>query len=109
MIYKLNNTFDISLETTACTTLLAELLGVTALATVGKAIVANVLKFIPVAGSFIGGAISGTTAAALTKSFGEAYIAVLTHYYDEQSGEVKLPKETDVILNMFKQYFTPEK
>lgn len=109
MIYKLNNTFDISLESTTCTTLLAELLGVTALATVGKSIVANVLKFIPVAGTFIGGAISGTTAAALTKSFGEAYIAVLTHYYDEQSGEVKLPKEMNVILNMFKQYFPPKK
>ncbi len=43
----------------------------------GRAIVANLIKLIPGAGSVIGGAISGATAAALTAALGEAYIAML--------------------------------
>ena len=109
MIYKINSHFDVSLETSASTTLITGILGTTALASVGKTIVGNILKFIPIAGSIAGATISATTAAALTKAIGEAYIAVLEHYYNVDSGEVELPEGTTALLDMFKTFFNPVK
>lgn len=105
MIYKINSAFEVSLEAKTSTALLTGILGTTALATVGKTIVSNALKFIPAIGTVAGGAISATTAAALTKAVGEAYIAVLAHLYDMESGEVILPQGTETLLSLFKQYF----
>ena len=53
--------------------------------------------------------ISATTAATLTKAIGEAYIAVLEHYYNVDSGEVKVPEGTATLLEMFKTFFNPVK
>jgi uncharacterized protein (DUF697 family) len=47
-------------------------MGVTALAQVGKAVVSNALKFIPGAGTLIGGAISLATAIGITEAVGQA-------------------------------------
>jgi uncharacterized protein (DUF697 family) len=43
------------------------------------------LKLIPGVGSVVGGAISGATAAALTTSFGEAYILALCTLFAKKS------------------------
>jgi len=65
-------------------TLVTSAAGCTGATFVGRAIVANLLKFIPGAGSVAGGVISATTAAALTTALGEAYIAVLAKLSQEK-------------------------
>lgn len=105
MIYKINSVFELSSEKSITLSLLTGILGITALAQVGKTAFSNILKFIPVAGSFIGGTISGVTAAGITKAVGEAYIAVLKHYYNEETGEVELPDNVDIILTLFKSFY----
>lgn len=52
----------------------------------GKAIVSNLLKMIPMVGTGVGGMISGTTAGFLTTALGEAYIKVMELVY---KGEMK--------------------
>lgn len=44
---------------------------------VGRVLFANVMKFIPGAGSVVGAAVSATTAALVTTAMGEAYISAL--------------------------------
>lgn len=105
LIYEINSEFEIDLETSTATTLITSILGVTAIAQIGKAIVSNVIKFIPGAGSFVGGAISATTALAITEAIGHAYIMVLESYFDEITGDVNLPDNTTEILNVFKTFF----
>lgn len=51
----------------------------------GRAAVGALLKLIPGVGSVVGGAISGATAAALTTSFGEAYILALRTLFAKKS------------------------
>nr|UOP05532.1 DUF697 domain-containing protein [Conchiformibius kuhniae] len=105
MIYTVSSEFELELDKSIGTSLIAGLLGVTGMAQVGRAIVSNLLKFIPGVGSVAGGAISGTTAFALTEALGHAYIQVLAHYFNKQTGKVELPDSTDAILAMFKAYF----
>lgn len=52
----------------------------------GKTLVSNLLKLIPVAGSVSGGAISATTAGLLTTALGESYIKIMELIY---TGEMK--------------------
>lgn len=52
----------------------------------GKTIVSNLLKMIPMVGTGVGGMISGTTAGFLTTALGEAYIKVMELVY---KGEMK--------------------
>lgn len=42
----------------------------------GKTVVTNILKFIPGAGTVVGGAISAGTAGVITAALGEAYIGI---------------------------------
>ena len=69
----------------------------------GKTIVSNALKFIPGVGTVAGGAISATTAAALTTALGNTYIGIMTKI---ARGEMKT---TDLSSKegqeMFKQEF----
>lgn len=51
----------------------------------GRAAVGALLKLIPGAGSVVGGAISGITAAALTTAFGEAYILALRKLFEKKA------------------------
>lgn len=105
LIYEINSEFELDMETSTATTLITGILGATAIAQVGKTIVSNVLKFIPGAGTAVGGAISATTAFAITEAIGHAYILVLENYFDEQTGDVVLPDNTVELINMFKSIF----
>ncbi|XWJ88536.1 GTPase [Phytobacter ursingii] len=109
MIYKINAEFELDSETSNTTSVVTGILGVTAVAQVGKAVVSNLLKFIPGVGSVVGGAISATTAIALTEAVGHAYIKVLETYYNKESGIVELPGNVTTILSTFKEYFSPKK
>ena len=68
----------------------------------GRGIVNGLLKLIPGVGSVVGGAISGSTAVAITTGFGEAYIAALERLFMRNNGE---PPSADEVLEAFKQTF----
>ncbi|EJC8747628.1 TPA: DUF697 domain-containing protein [Salmonella enterica subsp. diarizonae serovar 48:i:z35] len=106
MIYKINAEFELDASDSKITSVVGGILGVTAIAQVGKTIVANALKFIPGVGSIIGGAISATTAVALTEAVGHAYIKVLTFYYNNDTGYVELSENVKSILEVFKNNFS---
>ena len=102
MIYKINAEFELDADNSKMTSVLTGIMGVTALAQVGKTVVSNALKFIPGAGTFVGGAISSTTAIAITEAVGHAYIAVLEKFFDKDTGEVVLPESSARIISVFK-------
>ena len=54
----------------------------------GRAIVANLLKLLPGAGTVLGGVISATTAAMLTTALGEIYIAALDSVFAKSGGDM---------------------
>lgn len=109
MIYKINTEFELDADNSKMTSVLIGIMGVTALAQVGKTIVSNALKFIPGAGTLIGGAISATTAIAITEAVGHAYISVLERFYDLETGEVIFPESSDRIISVFKEFFSYKK
>ena len=102
MIHSINANFEVDMATSMAASTIAGILGLTAVAQAGKAIVSNALKFIPIAGSVVGGAISATTAIALTESIGFAYIRVMEYFFDEDKCRVILPGNTESILEVFK-------
>ncbi|WP_439287201.1 GTPase [Lonepinella sp. BR2357] len=109
MIYAINSEFELEMGTSTATSLIAGVLGTTALAQLGKSAVSNILKFIPVVGTAVGATISAATAVAITEAVGFAYISVLEHYYNLETGNVELPAGTADILNLFKSYFDYKK
>ncbi|MFK3858099.1 YcjF family protein [Pseudoalteromonas rhizosphaerae] len=109
MIYKINTEFELDADNSKMTSVLTGIMGVTALAQVGKALVSNALKFIPGAGTLIGGTISATTAIAITEAVGHAYIAVMEKFFNMETGEVVLPENSDRIISVFKDVFSYKK
>jgi uncharacterized protein (DUF697 family)/predicted GTPase len=93
MLAKIGITFGMEISTSALTTLVTSVLGASAATLVGRALVTGLLKMIPAVGSAIGGTIAGTTALALTKALGAAYIAILTEFCEKNPG-----KEFDLAL-----------
>ncbi|GAA6976346.1 GTP-binding protein [Helicobacter pylori] len=100
MIYKINDAFEVKMEESLATSLFTGLLGVTAVAQVGRTIVNGFLKFIPVVGSVAG----STTAAAITEGIGFAYLKVLEKCFNDETGEVELPA-IDTIKSLFKENY----
>lgn len=70
--------FGLPIEKATLTSIVSATIGTAGATVLGKTVVSNLIKMIPGAGTIIGAAISGTTAAALTGALGEAYIAILT-------------------------------
>ncbi|MDU9791632.1 YcjF family protein [Helicobacter pylori] len=101
MIYKMNDAFGMDLDKSVGASLVAELLGVTAVAQVGRTLVNGFLKFIPVVGSVAGGA----TAAVITEGIGFAYLKVLEKCFNDETGEVNLPGEVGMITSLFKENY----
>ncbi len=104
MIYKMNDAFEVKIKDSVATSLITGLLGVTAVAQVGRTLVNGLLKFIPGAGSVVGAVISGTTAAIITEGIGFAYLKVLKKCFNDEIGEVKLPA-MDTIIPLFKESY----
>ncbi|MBK1637405.1 DUF697 domain-containing protein, partial [Rhodovulum adriaticum] len=77
MIAGITAAFGLSVEKGTMTAIISAALGTSAATFSGRSIVANLAKFVPGAGSIVGGAISGGTAAAITAALGEAYIVVM--------------------------------
>ncbi|GAA9826333.1 hypothetical protein VN0498_11290 [Helicobacter pylori] len=101
MIYKMNRAFEVKMEDSVAASLITGLLGVTAVAQVGRTLVNGFLKFIPVVGSVAGGA----TAAVITEGIGFAYLKVLEKCFNDETGEVNLPGEVGMITSLFKENY----
>ncbi len=97
---KMNDAFGMDLENSVAASLITGLLGVTAVAQVGRTLVNGLLKFIPVVGSVAGGA----TAVVITEGIGFAYLKVLETCFNDEIGEVKLPA-MDTIKSLFKESY----
>ncbi|MBR3016024.1 MAG: 50S ribosome-binding GTPase [Clostridia bacterium] len=78
MLSGITAAFGIPVDKAALSAILSATIGPGCLTLLGKSIVTNLVKLIPGAGSFVGGAISAATAAALTSALGEAYIVIMT-------------------------------
>ncbi len=100
MIYKMNDAFGVKMEESVATSLITGLLGVTAVAQVGRTLVNGFLKFIPVVGSVAGSA----TAVVITEGIGFAYLKVLEKCFNDETGEVELPA-VDTIKSLFKESY----
>ncbi len=105
MIHEMNDAFGMDLDKSVGASLVAGLLSVTAVAQVGRTLVNGFLKFIPVVGSVVGGAIFGITAAVITEGIGFAYLKVLEKCFNDETGEVNLPGEVGMITSLFKENY----
>ncbi len=81
--------------------------GVAGATFVGKTLVANLLKFIPVAGTAIGGAISGATASMLTTALAFSYIEVMkVVVVNQYEGKIIRNEEvSEMMYNELKKHF----
>jgi small GTP-binding protein len=77
MLAQISRAFGLTPDQALLKTLIAALVGTSAATIVGKTIVANLLKLIPVAGSVAGGAISAATAGVITATLGKIYVSTL--------------------------------
>ncbi|WP_297957879.1 YcjF family protein [uncultured Ruminococcus sp.] len=77
MIASITVIFGFNVSKSIITALLSSTIGSGGATVLGKTVVSNILKLIPGAGSFIGGAISAGTAGVITAALGEAYIGVM--------------------------------
>lgn len=92
--------FGLEFDTGFLSTLVTTSAGCTATTFVGRALVANLLKLFPGAGSAVGGMISAGTASSLTVALGEAYINVLVYLYEQNNGE---QPSQDAIIELFRE------
>ncbi|MEA4933381.1 MAG: GTPase [Lawsonibacter sp.] len=77
MIASITAIFGLDVNKSAIMGFVSSALGSGGATVAGKAIVSNLLKLIPGAGTAIGGTVSGTTAGLLTTAMGEAYILLM--------------------------------
>ena len=77
MLAKITQIFGLPVEKAVLTALLSSTIGTTGATVLGKSIVTGLMKLLPGVGSVVGGAISGSVAAALTTALGETYIAIM--------------------------------
>jgi len=93
MLAGISATYGLELSTAFLSTLVSSAVGGGATTMAGRAIVANLIKLIPGAGSVVGGSISGAVAGALTTALGEAYIQTLDVLFTRHDGERPTPEE----------------
>ncbi|MEQ8540299.1 MAG: GTPase [Coleofasciculus sp. D1-CHI-01] len=106
MLANITAIFGLPFDRAFTSTVLSTIVGVGGVATVGRSIAANLLKMIPGAGTIVGGAISASTAAALTLALGLAYIESLKYYLKRklEGHEIPLSELAKIILEQYKFY-----
>ena len=100
MLAGISASFGVELSKALFRTLVAAMVGAGGATFAGRAIVSNLLKFIPGVGSVAGGVISAATAGGLTTALGKLYIAVLAKLSDDAGGG---PLSPDDIAGEFKR------
>ena len=91
MLARISVLYGLDVTTSFVTRLVTSAVGPTAVTMGGRAIVANLLKLTPGAGTALGGVIAATTAAALTTALGEVYIAALDAVFAKSSADAPDP------------------
>lgn len=86
--------------------LMAALAGIGGAVVTGRAIVSNLLKFIPGVGSIAGGILQATTAATLTLSLGLAYIEVMKAIARAEIRGIQLSESEiqDLFVQQYRDY-----
>ena len=102
MLARISAAFGIELSKAFLGTLVSSMVGSAGAMFMGRAIVTNLLKLFPGAGTVVGGVIAGATAVVLTTGLGSLYIAVLAKLCTDSPGEVPSP---DDIAREFKNRF----
>jgi uncharacterized protein (DUF697 family)/GTP-binding protein EngB required for normal cell division len=77
MIAKITSIFGVSMSKGMITSVVSSAAGVSGAVYTGRALVSNLLKLVPGAGTVVGGLISGSTAALITTVLAYAYINVM--------------------------------
>mgnify|MGYP002754026313 CR=1 FL=1 len=77
MIATITVIFGFDINKSILTAFLSSTIGAGGATVLGKTIVTNLIKFIPGAGTVLGGAISAGTAGVITAALGEAYIRIM--------------------------------
>ena len=77
MIASITVIFGFDINKSILTAFLSSTIGAGGATVLGKTIVTNLIKFIPGAGTVLGGAISAGTAGVITAALGEAYIRIM--------------------------------
>ena len=77
MIGSITAIFGLEVNKSIMVTFASAMLGTSGATLVGKAISSTLMKFVPGAGTVLGGTISGSTAALITTTLGEAYILLM--------------------------------
>ena len=105
MIASITVIFGFDVNKSVITALLSSTIGSGGATLLGRAVVANILKLLPAAGSIAGGAISAGTAGVITAALGSAYIAFMELVYKgEMNIEDLSSKEgKETIANIFKE------
>lgn len=105
MLIKISYTFGMNVKKSAVAGLVTSLFGSTLATFLGKSLVKGLLKLIP-GGQVAGGAVSAATASALTKTLGEAYLAILLTLANESgNGEIEFSKAADLLKKKVKLEF----
>lgn len=105
MIASITVIFGFDVNKSVITALLSSSIGAGGATVLGKTVVTNILKFIPGAGTIVGGAISASTAGVITAAIGEAYIAIMELVFKGEMSidDLGTKKGKDKMTVLFKQ------
>ena len=111
MVASITVIFGFDINKSIITALLSSTIGAGGATLLGKTVVTNLLKFIPGAGTVVGGAISAGTAGVITAALGEAYIGVMELVF---KGEMSIDdlgnkKGKDAMTSLFKEQLKSKK
>ncbi len=105
MVASITAIFGLDINKSIITAFVSSTLGAGGATIAGKTIVSNLLKFIPGAGTLVGGSISGATAGLLTTALGEAYILLMEAVYkgELQSSDINTDEGKAKMKELFKR------
>lgn len=105
MIASITVIFGFDVNKSVITALLSSSIGAGGATLLGKTVVTNLLKFIPGAGTAVGGVISAGTAGVITAALGEAYIGIIELVFkgDMSIDDLGTKKGKDAMSTMFKK------
>lgn len=111
MIASITVIFGFDVNKSILTAFLSSTLGAGGATILGKTVVANILKFIPGAGSGAGGVISAATAGLITAALGEAYIGIMTLVFNGEMSidDLGTQKGKDAMSKLFKDELKKKK
>ena len=111
MIVSITVIFGFDVNKSVITALLSSSIGAGGATLLGKTVVTNLLKFIPGAGTAVGGVISAGTAGVITAALGEAYIGIMELVFkgDMSIDDLGSKKGKYAMSTMFKEQLKMKK